>query len=453
MSFVLRKLKLKLGEIKLDIKLVDVLMELRDTSKSTEKKEILLESCKGEFGNYFKDFLAIYLDKRVSFGISYTRLQNENVDKEYIEDKSILEMLKFLKENNTGSDNTVKYIKNFILQSKFDSELLQQLFTKEWKLGLSGETVNKTLKENVVFSLKPMKSIQYPQHIHKFNNVNVTATIKLDGIRLMVLKEDEIIEMYLRSGHRIYDLNHIEEVFKTLPDGFYDGEVLISDREGLDSKTVRQRTSSVVRNEKEDKRQLEYIVFDGIDLEEYKHLQTVGTINKQIQKTYSERRSRLQQILSHQNTVNLVDSVYTGNDFTSISYNLLDKYIEQGEEGLMININDSYYKFGSVQTMAKFKKSYPIDLRVIDVYEGKSASTKGKLGGVIVKYHDNEVLVGGGWSDEERENYWKNPSEIIGKIIEIRHDGESSNSKNNLKSLSYPRKIAVRFDKDEESYN
>lgn len=394
-----------------------------------------------------EEFVTHMLDGRNSYGIKEKKYDSvePTLDDEFNK-LTIIELLDFLKENNTGTNEIVSKVKGYITTLPEDyQEFVKLMVTRELKIGYSASSYNKIIGKELIFNIKPMKSVAYDKAVDKYKGKDVTATLKADGIRLMVVSSPEGISMLLRSGQAVDNFHHLEQVYKGLPYGFYDGEVIIKDRKGKNSKEVRQLTSSIVRNENADKTQLEHLVFDGLPLEHF--------LAKESDLTFLERRQRLEEIVNVTEDINLVEVVYSGNNFTEIAYKLLDKYTDKGEEGLMININDSVYKFGVTQEMAKFKKSYPIDLRVVSVYEGKSASTKGVMGGVIVHYKGNEVQVGGGWSDDERVKYWNNPEEIIGKIIEIRHDGESTNSKTKLASLSYPRKIAVRFDKDEESYN
>jgi DNA ligase-1 len=66
----------------------------------------------------------------------------------------------------------------------------------------------------------------------------------------------------------------------------------------------------------------------------------------------------------------------------------------------------------------KIKNLVDFDLEVIDVYEGKG-KYKGQLGGVVVMYNGKPQRVGGGFSDGQREHFWKHPNEIRGKEIEV----------------------------------
>lgn len=77
----------------------------------------------------------------------------------------------------------------------------------------------------------------------------------------------------------------------------------------------------------------------------------------------------------------------------------------------------------------------------------------GTLGGIYVNYKNSKVGVGTGFNDEQREYYWSNQDEIVGKIVEIKYFDESTNQKDDSISLRFPVFISVREEKSEEDVN
>ena len=148
------------------------------------------------------------------------------------------------------------------------------------------------------------------------------------------------------------------------------------------------------------------------------------------------------------NNIKLVPIYYEGKDKNKIS-SLLTQAVEKNYEGLMINLLDGYYETKRSKSLLKVKKFNTVDLRVKDIIE----HTRGnKLGSVIVEYKNNFVQVGSGFNDQERDYFWRNKKELIGKIIEIQYFEESKNIKNNKVSLRFPIFVRTRFEKKEESY-
>ena len=55
--------------------------------------------------------------------------------------------------------------------------------------------------------------------------------------------------------------------------------------------------------------------------------------------------------------------------------------------------------------------------------------------------------MGSGFSDEQRDYYFNNPNEIVGKIVTVKYK-EATTNKNGGESLQFPVFVTVRFDKD-----
>ena len=62
------------------------------------------------------------------------------------------------------------------------------------------------------------------------------------------------------------------------------------------------------------------------------------------------------------------------------------------------------------------------------------------------------MAIGSGLSDEQRVNYWKNPDELIGKIVQVKFKEETMDKKTGLKSLQFPIFQYLREEKTEPSY-
>ena len=125
--------------------------------------------------------------------------------------------------------------------------------------------------------------------------------------------------------------------------------------------------------------------------------------------------------------------------------------ITQGYEGLIakrdghlyqIRQSESNGKFRSVRSREwiKFKDVTSEDLEVIDTVE--SEINPGTVGTVVVQFGDETVKVGG-LTIEQKTDYFKDPSIIVGKVIEVKHYGVTSNKK-----LRHPTMVTVREDKD-----
>jgi DNA ligase-1 len=88
-------------------------------------------------------------------------------------------------------------------------------------------------------------------------------------------------------------------------------------------------------------------------------------------------------------------------------------------EGSMIKHPEGLYTFSRSTAWLKYKPFITDEFEVLGTFEGKARSKhEGKLGGLILKVADGLTCqVGSGFSDEQREVFWKTPP--INRIVEI----------------------------------
>ncbi|MDO5558407.1 MAG: hypothetical protein Q4F95_02285 [Oscillospiraceae bacterium] len=112
---------------------------------------------------------------------------------------------------------------------------------------------------------------------------------------------------------------------------------------------------------------------------------------------------------------------------------------------------DSPYECKRTKNLIKVKEFYTCDLKCIGVEEGKTDSTKGTVGALILDYKGNPTGCSGFKADFAKY-YWEHPEEIIGKIIEVRYKEQTSN-KQGGESIQFAKFVCIREDKTEESYS
>lgn len=148
-------------------------------------------------------------------------------------------------------------------------------------------------------------------------------------------------------------------------------------------------------------------------------------------------------------SLKVVPFVYEGTDISVIEP-LLNEANEKGWEGLMLNKN-TVWKNKRNNGILKVKSFKHADILCTGVVEG-DGKYKGTLGLIKCDYKGYELGVGSGFTDSQRNFFWNNPDEIVGKIVQIKYKGETQN-KNGGISVQFPIFEIVRTDKTEPSYN
>lgn len=114
---------------------------------------------------------------------------------------------------------------------------------------------------------------------------------------------------------------------------------------------------------------------------------------------------------------------------------------EGGYDGLVLRDPEGTWTKGSGTTgeIVKIKRVLSFDLRVTAIYEGVGKHA-GRLGALGLDFNGQELRVGTGFTDEQREEWWRNPP--IDQIAEVEAMDYSSDG-----LLREPRFKGLRFDK------
>ena len=105
---------------------------------------------------------------------------------------------------------------------------------------------------------------------------------------------------------------------------------------------------------------------------------------------------------------------------------------------------DEPYKGKRSKDLLKYKSFFDDEYEVIDTEMGPFRYVKNgaeceetMLSCVTIKHKGYDVRVGSGFSIEQRQEFYKNPKKILGKIITVQFFSESENQDGGL-SLRFP---------------
>lgn len=421
--------------------ILKVFKRLKETSSRTDKEFILKEN--KDFQE-FRTILNFLYNPYILTGIKAKKLKKfaHFTSDSILTFNTVFEAIDFILENNTGKDDDVKTIANFINQHEGEEhDFLQDLFTKDYKCGITATTINKVYGKGTIPKFDVMLAKKFEDEEKKVKG-EFGVTLKLDGIRCVAMKENGYMKFFTRQGQQIEGLVEIEKEFSVYPDNMvYDGELLLIDNTGMSSDDLFRATQKVVRKDGE-KKNVAFHMFDVLPLIEFKEGKS--------KRIYKDRRSVLDILLTNiqQMYIRTLPLLYWGKEKSKI-FEILEEVVAEDKEGVMVSNGAGYYVTKRTDNLLKVKKMHTMDLLVLDVIEG-TGKNKGKLGAITVDYKDYEVGVGSGFSDKQREQLWENPNDIIGRIVEIQYFEESKNEDGGI-SLRFPVFKRIRDDKSEPS--
>jgi DNA ligase-1 len=426
------------------INVINIFKQLSSTSSRIDKERILSENKDNEL---FLNILNFVYNPYILTGLSDKKI-NKNINitiqiNPVLED--INQAMKYLEVNNSGRDIDIVNIQHFIRShsGKDIQEFLKQIFTKNLKVGITADTINKIIP-NYIKVFDVMLAKKYDDYKEKVKGKDFILTKKLDGNRLVVIKENGVVKSFTRQGNQYEGLEEIESDIKNLPYDYivFDGE-LIADIESGTTNEIYAETTSKARQKGKNKTGLLFHIFDTLLLDEF-------------QKGYSKekaitRKNKLSFIFNNYNLPHCreVKPLYIGNDLSQIE--VWKEYAkEQCWEGLMLNL-DTPYVCKRTDTILKIKVMQTADLKILGFEEGTGKNI-GRLGALIVNYKGFRVGVGTGLTDYDRDYIWNHKNEYLNKIAEIKYFEESKNQDGGI-SLRFPVYVKLRSEKTEESYN
>ncbi|WP_244980335.1 hypothetical protein [Bacillus wiedmannii] len=438
------------------LQVAEVIKQVSGTSSKKGKEEIIsLHKEDALFGDVLNFIFNPYIKTNIAKKKFSKVVESETIYPVYTTIHMFMDNLK----KSTGKNEDIAYAQWYISHQPQEVRwLLEAMTMKDLKIGATASTINKAFGYSFIPTFELMLAEKYIEtkkikgvpkiyeHWKRYLEKRVIATPKLDGNRdaIFVYKDGRVV-LYSREGHIFEGCVEIEEAFSNFPKGFvYDGELLATNEEGLNSKLLFKKTSKIIKK-KGVKTGLEFHAFDLIPIEEFEK----GGWSVSCEK----RKEALKKVVEEQNhqLVKYVEPIYVG-VFDKEKIDALAEDAKQNEEeGIMVQLAESPYQCKRTFDILKVKSFESADIRCSDIYGGKSGKNIGRLGGLICDFKGHPVRIGGGFSDELRDAIWADPSMVIGKIVEIQYFEEFEDEEGNL-DLRFSGFKTIRDDKTEPSY-
>lgn len=353
------------------------------------------------------------------------------------------------------------------MAERFDSDewntFLAPILRRDMRSGISDKTINKVCKKTV-YEI-PVFGCQLATNSEGRPEMKGTKRLepKLDGVRvLMMIKPTPgplvgTIGCYSRNGKVFENFTHIEdqvlEAFEAMcqaastvdqgrfmTDGcVFDGEVI--------GNTFQELMRQARRKEDVQATDSVFNIFDVIPLSDFKNGKWNHPLGKRIDILES-----LRSVVETMPNVELLPHLMVDLD-TYEGKNQLERYakdqVNAGFEGIMIKDLDSPYECKRSTAWMKYKPVHDYDLVVIGVEPG-TGKNKGRMGALVCEGVDDGkhivVNVGSGFTDVERQEYWDNRNDVIGRSAVVMADAITLNQSGSY-SLRFPRFKSFRYDK------
>ena len=445
--------------------LVDILT-LLNTSNSTNYKKEVLKDYKDNL-ELIKFFKAVY-NTRINYFVTqlpeYGRFLDNSTT---IED--MYGLLDKLSSRQISGALAKSAIVNFLEHSDINLILLFELcILRDTKTGVGITTINEIFDNLIpeppyMRASKPSESI-----IENFEQLDYFyCQKKSDGVFSYIIVEGGEVSLLTRAG-TVWFPEKLSKELAGLPDSVLVGEALIiKDGKELDRQTGNGMINKFIKREatlesykekiskaKTKLAEQKLLVEVSMKISEYKEIDqslafevwdrlTIEEFNKEYSaRPYCDRLTGALCLCDGKTLLSIPSyRVFSWKEAQDIA----DRYIEDGYEGAVVKKVDMLFENKDSKDMVKLKEVLDADLLCVGVTGGKGRHT-GKIGALILQTTCGrlQVEVGTGLTDKDRA---KDPSEYVGKVIEITYNKFSKSKGKDTASLFLPVYKAVRWDK------
>ena len=229
---------------------------------------------------------------------------------------------------------------------------------------------------------------------------------KYDGIRCRAVPIENGYLLLSSEENVIYSVPHInEELPEVLPPAEYDGELYCH---GASFEQITSITSRTV-NIHPDYKEIKFHIFDIVTENTSQHSR-LGTL---VGYKYKFKESKYLEL-----------SPFWMADSLDEIMKVYDRLIELGYEGIIVRHCGAPYERKRSLWVMKFKPKKEDNYEITGYSEEVNVSgvPKGSLGSLTLASGDgNYFSVGTGFTEDQRQNFWRSRDELIGKTAKVQY--------------------------------
>lgn len=426
----------------------EVIIQQLEADNSRLAKEAILETAMNEELTEFFEGVSMCLDKLYTFGVKQVPIKEEDNGQGLTWDNFKLLAQSLYRRELTGhaARDAIQLAMGVASKQQWN-DFYRRILIKDLRCGVSEKTVNTVAKKTGKDSYKVpvfecMLAHDSANHEKKVKGKKLLEH-KLDGVRCLTVidYESRTVVQYTRNGKVLENFGHITKALEDNLDNFgrsyvLDGEIMSGSFQDLMKQVHRksnvEATDAVLH------------LFDILPLSEFKSGESVMG-----QRRRSNMLKTFANIFADTGCIELVPQVEVDLDTLvgEIEFKEFNKKaIEAGFEGVMLKSIDASYVCKRDTAWLKLKPFIEVSLEIKDVEEG-TGRNEGRLGAVICEGIDDgktiRVNVGSGFTDDDRDSYWRERADIIGHVVEVRADAVTQNQDGTY-SLRFPRFLKFR---------
>lgn len=413
------------------MRLSNLLTDLKSTSKSIEKQTIL----KSYDCRELRELLSLSYDPFVLFNV---KLKSDDIPVEGDGDMAdifdeAMAILRFCEHSKSSKQNKELIVPFLSKLNKGSQELLIGVLNKNWRVGVNSKTVLKLFPE-LIKQFNVQLSNKYNRNCNSHKKDRWIPSYKLDGVRCVALRGESGWKLYSRKGKEFLTVEHIksqlEHLYIDCGWTFFDGELY---KYGLSFEEIQGPVMAFTRGQVP---YMDYHIFIAGDATKFLNSEDPNHVDPLSGPQHE-----------HASNIYFVNDDFIGSKDIEL---YLERAFDLGYEGIMLRDPDHLYDYKRSDALLKLKsrsddsmdsendEEVISDCTVVGieyndnfyVIEDEHLTTKRLLNKIIV-IQDNGIKckVGSGYSLEFRYKYTNSPLDLIGKVVEVKHQRWGANGR------------------------
>ena len=412
--------------------------DLRATSSTKDKEGIILDYCghNSAAASFTKNILLYTYHPLWQYNVTSDNLKKKNhLVARKNEYKNFFDLLDALKSRKITGHDAISAVNSFIEHYSEYEELIHCVIDKDLKTRAGDKIINKAIPDHIPEFSVALADKYEPKLVDWKDGWYVSR--KIDGARCVAIVDsngDAIF--YSRTGKEFDTLGIVADGIKALgiTNVVFDGELCLVDDDGNEDfqgvmKQLKKKEHTIPNPS--------FKIFDMITHDEF--YSKKGEKNR----PYSIRYNNLREVM-RENTcacLSVLGQELIKDDDHFAEW--ITRSNQYGWEGLILRANEPY-KGKRSKDMLKWKTFNDAEYVVTDmefgpfryVLNGKETEEQ-MLSCVTIEHKGYDVRVGSGFSIEQRQYFYNNPKELLGKIIRVNYFEETKNQDGGI-SLRFP---------------